>query len=224
MIDRDHKGRVYPHAEVTGSVQEYGTAEPVLKSRTLNLTVARNLQKIECGGSVLWCLDCTSRAAYVDVRVNDQLRDPIRVREGFFVKGMRFSRFYISHPAQAGQTLTLYYAVDDEGRFDVKNPALQFTEIEVTKATVLNTAADVTIVAAAPAAQILAANANRRSAIIGSLATNVNTARIGDAATGAAQGAELAPGESITVEATEAIFAYNPAGANIDLTLVWIED
>lgn len=219
-----HFGRMYPHSEVQKSIPEFGLKTPVLKSRTFNLNVARNLFKSECGGSVLWCLDCSSRAAYIDVRVNDQQRDPVRIREGFFVKGMPFSRLYISNPIQAGETITIYYAVDEEGRFDVKNPALQYTEIDVTKATVFNSLVDIAIVGAAAAVEILPLNAVRRSAIIGALATNVNTARIGDAATAVAQGAELAPGESITIETTEAIYAYNPAGANILLTRLWTED
>lgn len=221
--DQDNRGRIYPHAQPQKSVPEFGLDAPVLQSRTFNLGVAQNNLEVEVGGSALWCLNCSSRAAYIDVRINDQLRDPIRIQEGFFVKGLRFSRLFVTFPAQAGQTLTIYYVVDEEGRFDVKNPALRYTEIDLTKATVLETIADVTCGNAAQTL-ILAANANRRSAIIGALAANTGIIRIGDNGVTATRGAELNIGESITIESTEAIYVYNNSGAAQDVSVVWTED
>jgi len=176
------------------------------------------------GGNVLWAMQATSRQAYIDLYLNDQQRDPIRFQEGLFIRGVPFSRVFVTHAAQAGQTITLFYAVEEIDNIQVENPALQFTMIDLTKATVFDSLADIIIVAAAVAVIVVPALATQRTAIIASLAVNGQTCRIGDATTGAARGIELAPGESISISTTEAIYAYNPAGANITLSRVWTAD
>lgn len=215
--------RIYPQSYEGIAKPEYGFETNCLKSKLFDLSTARNLVQVEIGGNVLWTMEATSRTAYMDVYFNDQLRDPVRYRLGLFIRGVPFSRIYVSHPAQAGETLTLFYAVEELSKIEIENPSLRFTEIDLTKATVLDSVADVTLAATATT-QILPANAARRSAIIGNLISNVQVLRIGDAAAAAGRGQELAPGESITIETTEAIYGYNPGGAGQDVTAIWTED
>lgn len=80
------------------------------------------------------------------------------------------------------------------------------------KGTTLADTADVALAAAATTL-ILAADSTRRKALIGNLAANTKTFRIGSVNAGAARGAELAPGKSIEIEGAAAIYGYNAAGA-----------
>lgn len=82
----------------------------------------------------------------------------------------------------------------------------------IVKPQTLIDAADMALAAAATTL-ILAADATRHSVLIGNLAANTKTFRIGGSTAGAARGAELAPGKFITIEGGGAIYGYNPAGA-----------
>lgn len=66
---------------------------------------------------------------------------------------------------------------------------------------------------AATAQQILAADTTRRRVILTNLPTNPREFRIGGAATAAARGAILMPGDTLILETTAAISAYNPHAA-----------
>ncbi len=59
---------------------------------------------------------------------------------------------------------------------------------------------------------VIAADTLRREAIIQSSPSNVSNIRIGDASVGAAQGLILAPGGSVSLETSGAIYAYHAAG------------
>ncbi|MFH1931046.1 MAG: hypothetical protein ABIN18_05595 [Pseudomonadota bacterium] len=216
-------GRLFPKSFEGQAPREFGMGANILKTRTFTLTVARDLEEIEIGGSCLWAIAATSLGAWIDIRVNDQLRDPVRFQQGMFIRGIPFSRLFVTHDAQAGETITLFFAVEAEvNNIEIVNPSIGFNNINVTKATVLDTVADVALAAAATT-QILAANAARRQALITNLAANASTFRIGDAAAAAARGVELAPGETIGLETTEAIFGYNP-GAIQSVGVAWTED
>jgi len=91
------------------------------------------------------------------------------------------------------------------------------------KPTTLSDVADVALAAAATTL-ILAADSTRRSALIGNLAANTKTFRIGTVNAGAARGAELAPGKSLEIEGTAAIYGYNPAGAIESVSVLVVKD
>jgi hypothetical protein len=83
------------------------------------------------------------------------------------------------------------------------NPANVFTSVSLANQSTLASVADVTVTAAAAAAVVLAANADRKSALIQSQATNTQDVRLGDSNTGAARGLILAPGDTMQVDVTE---------------------
>lgn len=68
-------------------------------------------------------------------------------------------------------------------------------------------------VPATSSAQVLAADANRLSALIINPPTNTETVRVGISGVAAASGIPLAPGESVELALTAAIFVYNPGAA-----------
>ncbi|GAJ10920.1 unnamed protein product, partial [marine sediment metagenome] len=64
-------GRLYPSPFEGHAPSEFGTGANILKTRTFGLTVARDLEQIEIGGSCIWAIAATSLTAWIDVRVND---------------------------------------------------------------------------------------------------------------------------------------------------------
>lgn len=217
-------GRLFPENYEGEAPQEFGQGANILKTRTFALDNARDLEQIEIGGSCLWAIDATSLTASIDIRVNDQLRDPVSFQQGMFIRGIPFSRIYISHEAQAGETITLFFAREADVRnIEIVNPSIAFNNINLTKATVLETITDVAMIGVATT-QILAANAARRVAYITNLLGNVQTLRVGDLNAAATRGTPLAPGDTITIETTEAIFAYKPVAGNENVAVSWTED
>lgn len=86
-----------------------------------------------------------------------------------------------------------------------------------------NTLAGVADVAltAATATAILAADATRLTAMIKNPSSNTASVRIGTTgSTGAAQGFELEPGESISIATTAAIVGYSVPGESVSVSVV----
>lgn len=84
-------------------------------------------------------------------------------------------------------------------------------EVNIKKDTGLSTYVDKSMTTAAYTTQLLAANANRREAIITNLETNTVTIRVGDSTATVSAGVPVRPGESLTLATTAAIYAYKPA-------------
>jgi hypothetical protein len=82
-------------------------------------------------------------------------------------------------------------------------------DAEIIPGTTFNSVADVALAAAATTL-ILAANADRKEAIISNLLANASTMRIGDAGAAAANGIPLAPGETIVLTTSGEIRGFNP--------------
>lgn len=221
--------RFYPINRVTGASPEFGIDANSLKTKTFALDNARDKQCYEIGGNLLWVIQASGPDAIMDIRLNDQLRDPLPIQSGLFIKGVRYSRIYVSNEIQVGEYLTVLYCVEEFNNITIENPAgatasvAMTGDVDISKAGHLDSIDDV-VLAANTTAQVLPALADRRCAIIGNLATNTHTMRIGDAAVDGGRGAELAPGESIAIETEEAIYAFNPAGAIENVTVIWTLD
>jgi len=219
--------RFYPKAVEAFAPPEYGIDANAVKLKRIDLTNARATpERIEIAGSMIWAVNATSLSALMTVFIGDAMlsSDGLPVGQGFFLRGIRFSRLYVANTAQPGETITLVVAVEGPDNINIENPLISAQLVALTKATVFEAATDVTLVAAAPAAVLLAANANRRAAIICALETNTQSVRIGDSNTGIIRGAQLCPGESITIETTEAIYGYAEGGANQIFAIAWTED
>ena len=96
-------------------------------------------------------------------------------------------------------------------------------DISLSVASTMTDAADVSI-GAASTDLVLAANANRREAMISNLATNTQTMRIGTTNAGAARGVEIEPGQTIVLSTSAAIYAFNPGGGAETLGVLELEE
>lgn len=97
-------------------------------------------------------------------------------------------------------------------------------DANLVKAATLTDTADVALVDAAAAAQLLAANTARRTAIITAKSANTGPVRIGTAPNDT-RGYELAPGTSVFLDVTAAIKGFAPTGGgNQTVTLLEIAD
>lgn len=90
--------------------------------------------------------------------------------------------------------------------------------VQVDQPNTLTTTADAT--AGAAAAEIVAANSNRRKLILQNV--SVNDARVGDSNVAAARGILLAAGASITLDTTAAVYAIRTGGT--DATIAILEE
>ena len=70
---------------------------------------------------------------------------------------------------------------------------------------------------------IAAADTDRHELIISNLAANTATFRIGDSGAGAANGVPLAPGETLILGTSAAVYAYNPAAGAQSLSIVAVK-
>lgn len=95
--------------------------------------------------------------------------------------------------------------------------------IEIAKATVIRSTADVAIAAGA-VVQVLAAAATRRRAIVGALTTNARELRVGDSLVTATRGLELDPGDRIELEIATAVYVANPHSGAQTVSLLELMD
>jgi len=218
-------GRLFPKSFEGQAPREFGIGANILKTRTFALTVARDLEEVAIGGSCLWAIAATSLTAQIDIRINDQLRDPVTFQQGMFIRGIPFSRVFVSHAAQAGETITLFFAAEQDVRnIEIVNPSIAFNNINVTKSTAIGSLDDLAVVGAAVPVIVLPANALRRRAYVSSPTTNINTLRIGTSSSSPTRGIPLAPGETLIIDTITSVYVYNPAGPNQTISRVWTED
>jgi len=213
-----------PQEVPTTAPFELGVNAPFFQIVSLALDVARNNEEIIFSGNFVWAFDASDLEAVVNIKFNNQLSTALPFYRGQVVKGQPFSRLFITHAAQAGKTINLL-VVRQSGDFSIENPGSLFNAVTVTKASNAWSGADVTIVAAAPSAVILAADATRVSAIVTALSTNTQEVRIGlNIAATAAKGIPLAPGESVSIDGTAALYGYTGAGVNQTVAISVTQD
>lgn len=105
---------------------------------------------------------------------------------------------------------------DTSGRMRV---AADVSVVSEGTGTTLGDAADATV--GSTAANILAADTTRRAAIIRAAPTNTANIRLGVLATvGAARGLLVQPGETVTIETTDAIAGYAATNQTVSILLL----
>jgi hypothetical protein len=107
-------------------------------------------------------------------------------------------------------------AVDASGK-------LQIDVVDEPKASIFNSVADKNLPATTQT-QIVGDLVTRLCVLISSKKDNTATIKIGDSQVGALRGIELAPGQSISIETTEAIYGYNPSAVTVSVAIIWTED
>jgi len=201
------------------SLPDFGLSAAVWSTRVIDLSTARDEEKIEIGGTFLWAIDASDLAAEMEIRLNSPRSDKMTWKKSQWISKAPFGRIIVTNAAQAGKSITLAYTIEGKDNIIVGNPADAASEVTVTKSNTLDSHGDVTLAATATTL-ILAADTDRREIIITNLVGNPETLRIGDSGAAAANGDPLAPGETIILTTTDAVYGYNPGGAGQDVTVI----
>lgn len=138
---------------------------------------------------------------------------PVRLGQAFLARNT--SRWIIEWDAQSGVTAEFGFAERPENLdWDADPPAKLLTgAVKLKGNATFDTAADVSCTNAA-VTEVLAANSARRAAFVQNLDAAASV-RIGDSNVAAGRGLRLGPGDSITVETTEAVSVRNDSGAAV---------
>lgn len=191
-------------------------------TQRIPLDDARTEHRLSFTGTMFWIYDASDLNAVATFKFNEQLGRGLDVKHGMSIRGFKFDRIYMTNTAQAGKYIDVLYGVEKFGSARLLNASLAFTQIGLSKATVLDTAADVSCANAA-VTEVLAANAARRTAIL----QNIDAAavvRVGDSNVTATRGIRLSAGDSIEMDTTESIQVRNDSGAAVDIAVAWTED
>jgi len=175
---------------------------------------AGQVQQVSITGSYLACIAASE--SYFGIRLDNAVS--AQFAQGLKVRcspGQQFSSVWIDNTAGAGPlTVTLAYGSGDlvDSRFIDVTPNLQS----------LLTQADV---ACAPGAQteLIGVDTNRQAVIVCNPIANPREVRVGDANTGAAQGYELSPGDSVTLATTQPVYVWNPHTAAMPVAAMSVE-
>jgi hypothetical protein len=204
------------------ALPSFGQETPSIGKRLIPLDSARDNEVIELGASnFIWAVEATGSNANVEIRFNAPHNSGITVKEGMMLKVGNFKKIYITNSAQSGKNITLHYGLMSKD-FNILNAASSTQEVNVAANTGLSTTADGSALATATTS-ILAANTNRKEAIIKNLDASTSL-RIGDSNAGASRGHELKAGESIILSTTAQIYAYNASGTAVAVSLVEVEE
>jgi hypothetical protein len=217
MPDRTYFEQTDPiRSDKTGRVVELTT----LRRVQIKLDNALNEQPFRVPGDFLYAdSDSNGRAL---IKLNNTSEDPMPFIAQAMVEGLPIKNCFVSCAAQPGLVLNLWFGY--QARFRPPQNAIAtigsiLTPVNLTKPSTIDTVADVALGAAATT-QVLPADAARQSALISNLAANVDIIRLGDANTGAARGIELQPGQTATLNGTEAIHAFSPSAQSVGVAII----
>lgn len=196
-----------------------------------DLTEARTGQLERVLGSFIRVVRASSATATIKVAVGRNLEDHYEelTKNGKIPVGEGFKRLYFANDAQPGEWV-IVMVNDGAHSYDVENTSLGNIAsvgsiddpVEIAAHSTLVTTADDSI-AATTTEQILAANTDRKEALITNLADNGAKIRVGDANTGAGRGIEVSPGQTITLNTTAAIYVYNEGASAQSVAILEVE-
>lgn len=149
--------------------------------------------------------------AYVTMSKGDKLRIPAPKGE---LHG--FNAIRLINESGTDAVITAIIGSGDFTESSIAN------DVDVSKGTTLATTADQSVTAASTEL-IAASDTTRRVVMVCNLSSSV-TLRIGDSNAGAAQGQPLAPGLTLTLETTAAVYAYNPDAGAVSVAVTELKD
>lgn len=126
--------------------QVFRSAPPQLDARTydirlitIDLASARTDEELSLKGNFVWAANATTLNSRIDIRFNNQAGDVLPLLRGVSIGGVPFTRLYISNTAQAGETITLFSAVEpkETSFLRITNP-----DVNLVNASGLNNADD----------------------------------------------------------------------------------
>jgi len=176
-------------------------------NRQLQANAGSNIHAV---GTYIWLKSATG-----SVQIKTDKGETAVLSAGDFVRTDKpFSEFFVTDLSGAQNDLTFNTSQNGEA-------GLYTSNVGIASPGTYSDIADVTIILATTGL-ILAANSNRKEAIITALSTNGADARIGSLNAGAARGSLLVPGATLILETKAAIYGYSAAAHTYSIS--WTED
>lgn len=167
-------------------------------------------------GRFVACLDAS---AAFEIAISDEPFQAFQKGLTLYMPGgSTFETFQIYNPS--GSSITVEIAA---GLGDIRDSRLVITAGLVLGAPdTFDGVADVTATASSTTL-LAAADASRRELIVSNPSGSAGTVRLGgNGTTGAAQGVPLASGASVVLNTSDAVYAHNPNGSDIDIALATV--
>jgi hypothetical protein len=209
-------GPYFPVDIPPGAAARYPKRRYTYSTITIDLSVARNNEKIKITGNILWAVSAVVASAVLTVKYNEQLGTGLDFRQGMVVSGPEFDQLFVTNAAQVGASITFYYALQDAGNpVFFQNFAASFSTVTISAppfgAPTYLSNADVNCPNAANTV-VRAVNATRITAILssppGAGAVRVNSG-------GGAEGIWLQGGQTLFLDTQAQIQVRNDSGAAI---------
>lgn len=226
--------QIYPVANEGQSPDEFGRDAPRVGLLTIPLDNARTLEEYTIGGTMLWAIDASTINARCTVQFQDYTSAAVPYGKGQSIRGLRYSRIYISNSAQAGEFITFFYAVESGQRLQIDNPLQASDSAQITgidEGVILPVQTSQPDPTESRFTRVLAGVSNderfiddasgpvvKRDVTIQALLSNTDTLFIGDESTTnlpgglIANGFQLNPGSVLTVAATNSLWAVTGNG------------
>ncbi|GEM_PF-2750455 len=195
----------------------------IRKTYRIDLTAARDGVLVKGAGRYIKVANATDASAEISISVGQNIESAYMAlkKNGSITERQGFTEFYITNTAQASKVITLILSEGPED-FDVDNPALTVDSvgsidapIEIELPDTVTSGEDLAITGAAAHAQLIAANADRKYAVICNV--GANTARLGSAPTNT-KGILLAAGATIALDGTMEWRAFSQSGTTLSRT------
>lgn len=164
------------------------------------------------GGNFFFLLEASTPVDIRFFRNGSAIGRPVLAMEAGYERSIPEGFDYVEITSAGAQSIK-FMSLQGEARTN-----RQVGAVDINSPAAWASVADASITGLAAAASILAANAQRREAIITSLSSNGADVRIGDSNVGAARGSVLEPGGSMVVATTAEVFAYSAAAATLAIT------
>ena len=129
--------------------------------------------------------------------------DTYHLEAGLEVVTEGFSEVHLENPQASENTLKLAFSIRGvrDARLTVSS------SLSIAGASLISDVDDVALTAAV-ATLVAAANTSRKSVLVTNLATNAKAVRVGSLNVSASRGVEVSPGQTITLDATAAVYVY----------------
>ena len=200
-------------------IQQSGVGVP--KSFVIDLSIAAVDLEYSIAGNILYLLSAPDGDSYIDVKFNGVKESPIRL---YAQMGLvtPFARFYVTTPAGQAGNITVLYAVEAPDFLEIiDNRSATSADLAAVRNELQGDIAaedfDQTTVGAA-AANVIAANADRKGCSVQALSTNTGIVYLGfdNTITAAVNFYELQPGMSFVFDDYRGdVFAFGSAAGQV---------
>lgn len=183
---------------------------PGIRRYNLDLSTARNQEKISLGGRMLWCANSQGTSALADIQFNEPTEGGTPFLRGTMMAGIPFHSIFVSNTAQAGASLTL---IAFTRIITIINPSAVASLVEILLPNSRAFPSPVTVSGTSGSPTLLmAANANLKNAIIYADPANTESVTLTESASGSV-GFPLVAGAAMSITGSSAVYGFR-ASAN----------